>query len=629
MELLASGAPDWDEVASLVLRDPALLHAILDAAPLPTRQRLATTLRAEISQRLRILGSALVRAWLLPLARSASPAAGDNRQPGDDAVLVAECALHLAHETRYPYPDEAYLAGLWHRFGAGVAERCGLAGPLADALAFEHALDEAYLSAHPLVRLLRTARGLARDGWEAELVPLGRLCGLPPATLLSLRTDVAFLIHHSGAGALSAGEGKTALTVAETPCEAGPALDAIVSLARSALVQTAFLGLESPNVTERFALAIRMLCGEDSVIVIAPDDRGILGALPLAAGRDLAESYGELHPRLGDEASIIALAARTVSITSCLLRDSAPLRSAQDWHVVRWLGGDGIVCLPLRLKNAPGVAVIAARERAPRAAAVHSVLVELATAAGRALLDIRDQQAARAEAEARVAAHHREHVRRIAHEARNPLTVIKTYLGIIAQRHPEAVGLAGEMNALDSELDRITLLLRRIGEAPSAPGPETARCDVAELLDQLRALYEESLFDSHGVKFEVRVASGLPAAAIPSSALKQVLLNLFRNAAEALQPGGRFSVSVPGQVMTHRGPSLEIRLIDNGPGLPRDRLADLFSARPSAKGEGHDGVGLSIVRDIMQQWHGVILCRSQPGSGTSFQLLLPIAAAAG
>jgi signal transduction histidine kinase len=53
-------------------------------------------------------------------------------------------------------------------------------------------------------------------------------------------------------------------------------------------------------------------------------------------------------------------------------------------------------------------------------------------------------------------------------------------------------------------------------------------------------------------------------------------------------------------------------------------VADLFSPRPSSKGGGHQGVGLSIVREILSQWNATILCRSQPGSGTSFQIFLPL-----
>lgn len=635
LRLLVPDAPDWDELASLILRDPALLCSIFVAAPLPPRQRLASTLHVELSQRLQLLGASVLRAWLLQIAWSAAPVDRDARLRYGEALMAAECALHLALETRYPYPDEAYLAGLWHPFGATVAQRCGLAGPLADALAFDHPLEEAGLSAHPLVPLLRTARRLAREGWERELPSLARMCGLAVETLLSLRTDVGFLVRQSSTPpALTDAMGDEpgdewacggARVVARPGAPCGSGLDAVLDTALSGLLRTAFMDLDPQRVAERLTMALRLLCGNDAdaVFVVAADEHGILQALPLAAGRDIAQPYGELRLRLEDEASIIALAARTASPSSCFLRSGVPPRSVPDWHIVRWLGREGIRCVPLGLKDGAGVAVIAADERSPLAPAAARILAELATAAARALRDLDQRQSARAEAEERIEAHHREHVRRIVHEARNPLTVIKSYLGIVAQRHPGASGLAGEMDALHGELDRIADLLQRAAETPAAES-EPARCRVPELLQELHGLYGESLFARRGIRFELRAAAALPAAAIPGSALRQVLLNLFRNAAEALHPGGRFSVAVPGQVLANGRQCLEIRLIDNGPGLPPERLADLFSPRPSGKGSGHDGIGLSIVREILEQWHGLILCRSQAGSGTSFQLLLPL-----
>jgi len=620
MRLLVPEPPAWDELASLFMRDPVLLHAVLEAAPLPAWLRLASTLRDEVSQRLQTLGAGLLRGWLLRLPAGIAGGSDGAAAAGGEALLVAECALHLAHETRYRYPDEAYLAGLWHRLGGGAVERCGLAGPLADAVAFEPALAESYQSAHPLLRLLHVARELARPGWEERAAQLAPLCGLSRETLLSLRADVGFIVRQTGALPKQGGGDHAAWPVTGTA--RGEGFDPVLDVALSALVQGAFRDLEAPRVAERLEMALRLFCGEDAVVVLVADEHGILAPLPLSAGAGVADAYVELRQRLEDETSVVALAARSCTATSYFLHGAAAARSAHDWQLARWLGREGFGCLPLPLGNSVGAAVVPADEHRSPSAAARRLLIELTAAAARALLEIRERQQLRAEAEARVAARHRDHARRIAHEARNPLTVIKSYLGLIAQR-PGASGLASEMDALNGELDRIEDLLQQAGEVPTS-APEPVSCLVPELLLELRTLYGESLFASRGIHFELRAATGLPAAAIPGSALRQVLLNLFRNASEALQPGGRFSVTVPGQVLSNGVPCLEIRLIDNGPGLPADRLADLFSPRPSVKGDGHGGLGLSIVREIVQQWNGFILCRSQSGSGTSFQLLLPL-----
>jgi len=666
LRLLASHRPDWDEIASLILREPALLYWVLEASPLP-QSRLASTLRAELAQRLQTLGANLLRAWLLPLALAIPRA----EAPARDALLVAECALHLAYETRYPYPDEAYLAGLWHRFdaltpasvvasgeGTGralvasgtlddrarlrvdtppeelasrIGARCGLAGPLVDALAFQPELQEDLAGAHPLIRLLGAAKLLARDGWEQQLVRVAEISGLEPEALLSLRTDIGFLVRPQPLRLLS---GNAAAPLVEAGGGAAPRLpefdcasnDAVSDIAVSALISAAFSGVGPEEAAARLAIATRLLCREDPPLVVVANDRGTLEPLtPTLAGEAsaVAQWYAELAQHLDDETSVIALAARSGKPTLWFAAPTGSGRSTHDRCVARWLGRGGIECLPLHLDGTAAVAVIGADERRPLAPSVRRRLTELAVAAAHRVRDVREQRAAQDAAVAAVEARYRDHARKLAHEARNPLTVIKSYLAIMTQRHSGAAGLAGDLDVLHSELDRITSLLQRAGEAPAVE-PEPARCGVPELLHDLRGLYGDALFASRGIRFELRVAAGLPPVAVPDSALRQVLLNLFRNASEALQPGGRFAVTVPGQVLSNGVPCLEIRLIDNGPGLEPGRLADLFTPRPSTKGSDHDGLGLSIVREIVQKWQGNILCRSQSGTGTSFQLLLPV-----
>jgi len=214
-------------------------------------------------------------------------------------------------------------------------------------------------------------------------------------------------------------------------------------------------------------------------------------------------------------------------------------------------------------------------------------------------------------------------VRKIAHEAANPLTVLKSRLGMLVQQRPEDAPLQDEMSLLNAELDRIDNLLRSAAELPTDTA-EPRYCRVPELLLDMRTLYGEPLFGSRDLQLELRAARDVPTAAIPASALKQVLLNLLRNASEALQPGQRLVISVFPQVNVDGRNCLEIRFVDNGPGLPTDRLDDLLSARPSAKGGNHQGVGLAVVRDILAQWSATLLCRSQAGTGTSFQIFVPL-----
>src|SRR5690606_20273666 len=218
---------------------------------------------------------------------------------------------------------------------------------------------------------------------------------------------------------------------------------------------------------------------------------------------------------------------------------------------------------------------------------------------------------------------HREHARRTAHEARNPLSVIRSYLQLMPQRHPEARGLAEDMDIVQAEIDRLGALIETFTEAPQAT-VEPAFCRAPELLHDLRAAVGEPLFERRGIHLELRTSAGLPPVAMPASKLRQVLLNLLHNAADILHPGGRCTIALAGEVWADGVRCLEIRVIHNGPGLPPARLADPLMPRPSSTGGHHEGLGLAISRQLLADGHGRILCRSQNGVGTSFQLLVPV-----
>lgn len=639
LRLLATATPNWAEAALVAARDPALCLLLLLAAPLAEGE-LDGGLDLALRQRLSTLGADLLRAWLLGLPQT------DNGGDGQRALLVAECALHLALETRYPRPDEAYLGGLWltpsalglgQRSGdsedpgplfladdgrshlARLVHACGLPDTLADAVELGPLLDEQALAAHPLVRLLKAADSLAGKGWETRGERIASLTGLTTGSLHSLRTDVGYIV--SGHAAYPPPAPRLPALPASAP---GIADDPFRSAALHGLVTAAFADQSEEATAARLRIATPLLTGQRQFLLLAAADDGLQHPLlPCPAGTAAARIQ-ELRLREEDESSVIALALRSGRPATYLPAAAAPGRSMADWHIGRWLGRRGFCCLPLPLADGRhAVALLAVDREQELSPTERWLLNELLGAGARAIVGARRLQEQAGAREDALKGRFREHVRRIAHEATNPLTVLKTRLGLMAQNQPEDEALQDEMGLLNAELDRIGNLLRRAGDLP-ADESELPRCRVGELLQEMRTVYGDALFASRDIHFELRIADGVAPAAMPASALKQVLLNLFRNASEALQPGGRLSVALVGQVSVDGRNCVEIRLIDNGPGLPPERAADLFSPRPSSKGGGHQGVGLSVVRDILVQWKASILCRSQPGSGTSFQVFVPL-----
>ena len=620
LRMLEAPAPDWAALAQLIVREPSHLLRLLPGLGDDAAGHGATLrdgLETRLATRLGELGTHLVRAWLLTGPDPATPPAGD----GDCRRYRAECARHLAIERRYPYPDEAYLAGLFDATGLPPGwtewlDAAPFSAALQDTLALADVDDERLMTAHPLVRLGHIARRLIRDDWQTrDGQALERLSGLDIATLACLRADTAYLAGQPGEAFASPAPGPDAATGQD------PARHALLDAALEGLLRSAFDMTELDAIGQRLRLGLDLFAiRPGSRVIVLQEAEGQLRPLPLGVDRNGEALIDELALRLDDPVSIVALAARSGQATAWGLEGGTRSRSLADQHVGRLFGPSGFDCLPL--PEARALAIFA-RGQIRRELDQRSPLERLCAAASAAVVREQRRRSVFADREAALGERYLERARKLSHEAKSPLSVIRNYLDVMAQRHPSIDGLGEEVKVINAEIDRLATLLRRGGE-PLPAESEAGHCQVGDILADLRSLYARPLFEERGIQFEVRVASGLPALAISASALKQVLINLFRNASEALLPGGRLSVVVPGQLISNGSHCVEIRIIDNGPGLPRQRLAQLFSPAPSGKGGDHQGLGLHIVMDIVRQSGGYILCRSQPGAGTSFQLLVPV-----
>jgi len=655
LRLLDSRDADWDVIAQHAMRDAALSLALLWMAPLTPTE--APALGIVLSQRLARAGRPLLRAWLMH-AGSRPFQIEAIRRSNARALLVAEAAMHLAIEKRYPRPDEAYLAGLWRgvgelsliastpdylplreqygnpaelrlaerqRFGtdhiqlsASLGQHCGLPALVVDAVALSSALEEHVHAAHPLAGILRTAVCLTDP--SPRMDEAARLSGLSVDSLDSLKTDVNFL---SSQGLQEIGIGLPVATGNRNLPPAYPVLSAgWRALTLTGLLAGLFDDCDAAQIHQRLADAFRLMFGKPAPLMLTAVD-GRIDPLIAEDRRISATSLNELGLRVDDETSVIALAIRTQSSTSHFPGADGPGRSTRDWHLTRWLSASGILCLPWQTSARTGVAVLGIDESLDMTPDDQQVMGQLVDLAARALSAQLQQQQQLAELTASLQSAQQEKTRRVTHEINNPLTVIKSYLGIIAQRDERNTALSSELDQVSKEIDRVSALLRRLTD-PDSAATESATASVSEVVGDLQRLYGEPLFGQQGRELDIRVPGGLPRVAMPASALKQVLLNLMRNAAEALPEGRRLSITSPGMLIADGAPSLEIRLLDNGPGIPDQRLRRLFDPAPTAKGGHHQGIGLSIVKDILSQWGAYILCRSQQNQGTSFQLFIPL-----
>jgi two-component system sensor histidine kinase PilS (NtrC family) len=208
----------------------------------------------------------------------------------------------------------------------------------------------------------------------------------------------------------------------------------------------------------------------------------------------------------------------------------------------------------------------------------------------------------------------------IAHEIRNPLASVSGALELLGQ----SADLAEEDRRLLAialrEVDRLSALLSSFLAYARPRPPQREPIDLADLCAEVAAVCrQDPLFGS--VIFALdRPDHGCPLEADPGQ-LRQVVWNLFRNAAEAMPTGGTLTVRLEERSVT-RGREVRLRVSDTGEGIPAGSLATIFEPFFTTKDQG-TGLGLATVHQIVEQHGGGITVESTPGQGSTFVVRLP------
>lgn len=125
---------------------------------------------------------------------------------------------------------------------------------------------------------------------------------------------------------------------------------------------------------------------------------------------------------------------------------------------------------------------------------------------------------------------------------------------------------------------------------------------------------------SQAVRVEVSAEEGLPPAQVDPRRLRQVLLSLAQNGAQAMQGRGTLQLRA-----RREGEQLRLEVADQGPGIPPDVQARLFQPSLAAMPSGA-GLGLALVQRVVRQHGGTLALTSEPGRGTTFVIELPLQA---
>ncbi len=209
----------------------------------------------------------------------------------------------------------------------------------------------------------------------------------------------------------------------------------------------------------------------------------------------------------------------------------------------------------------------------------------------------------------------------IAHEFNNPLQGIMTVIQGVQRRAEMEVEDMELIDMAIKECDRMKDLISSLQDFNRPSSGEIAPMNIHAAIDSLLVLGKKE-YVTKGIIIKTHLAEDMVQIEAVSDQLKQVLLNLFNNAAYACEGGGTITVST--EVDTERK-SIAIKIKDSGKGIKSqylDKIFDpFFTTKPAVKGTG---LGLSISYGIIKKHGGRIDVISEPGAGTTFTITLPV-----
>ncbi len=215
----------------------------------------------------------------------------------------------------------------------------------------------------------------------------------------------------------------------------------------------------------------------------------------------------------------------------------------------------------------------------------------------------------------------------LAHEIKNPLSTIGMNLELLAEdveegETPRDRRMIQKINIVRKECEHLDDILNAFMQFARAGELITSPVDLNEVVLEFIQFYQPKAKD-RGIEISPHLSPDLPLVNADKSLLRQVLMNLALNAEQAMQDGGLLEIQT-----TALNDSVQLEIIDNGPGMDQATVGKMFEAFYSTKAGGN-GLGLPTVRKIIESHQGKIVCDSAPGSGTRFTITLNSADAKG
>ena len=602
------------------------------------------------------------------------------KQHWQHSLYSANVSRSIARLCNYSDPDEAYTAGLLHdigqlvletaypekytstfaqlsedeifhtleqdefecthqEVGAQLLKKHGANSFVCDAVLYHHENAEHILDAHPLVKIINVANMLTCSFFKPEDQQVFDAA----ETLLGLNKPLLLEMLEKSQAQLK----NTAQSLEIALATDGMDGEEVKQLSASDELKQVQLAEQVRNIAlldgihQHLSRSGRLDDNENKLLPIISQHIGILFGVSHsilflydAANDQLNAIAANNQPAQLADISIPLMAGRSL-VTDTLLNKQASHSfdtdsldnelsklSIIDRQLVGFTEQAGIICLPMMMNNAAiGTLVLGVDKTQYEALWKQLPLLMRFVNEVAHTISVNKSVSGSSVSDGEQTAQLEQKIREVLHEVRNPLSIMNNYLGILSYKLESDKPAQEDVQTIKAEIERISLILNRLTEQESS-ADETSPVDINAIIADLTHVFQTSLFASKNIQISLDLDERIESLQSNANALKQIYTNLIKNAVEALPANGQLMVYTQDYVNVDGIQHIELSVADDGPGIDTDILPQLFSPVDSTKGDGHAGLGLTIVKNLVNELHGSISCRSSD-KGTSFHILLP------
>ena len=534
-----------------------------------------------------------------------------------------------------PLVVEAEQVGINHcEAGSWLVRKWNLNSLLADAILYHHEPIEQIKEAFPLIRIVYAANILARGGFDSdEVLNAGRVLlrvedfdfeeivetATEEVNKIADSMNIRITSPPSPAPTLSHHTKSTALETTQTSITCRVKNVSLLSSFQENLMKAE----EPEDIFNAFEKSMHIIFDIENVLFFLPDGENLL----LRGHASRANKFHHTSlcltlPMQNSESMIVKTFAGNAS-TDCITANQSG-KSIADQQILAIFKCAAAYLIPLAVsgKNI-GVVVLGLPKTIQTLSESSVQVLRIFVRQVSLCLHIRQEKMRKAETiqKERMAAISMT-AKKFAHEINNPLGIISNYLFTLQMKLPKEQGLLDDLGIINEEIQRISSMVSQMDMFSQAPFNRFSRIDLNNNIREIVNLAKSSYFSSPGSTISFIPGTDVPLVNTSADAIKQIMINLLKNAAEAMEEeGGRVIVRTK-----RSGPEkergIEIIVSDTGPGLPESVMASLYKPFVTTKQKGHSGLGLSITQKAVNDIGGKIFCKSGK-EGTSFTINLP------